>query len=517
MFYMNFRTTFRLQNRRLLNRYSQLHPQCTNRRDLTSILCQPRIFLVINRYMLIWIRQRQHNIIVSLQWQFTSTANVRRLKKIMKNQGKLKTRPSMLRRMGTSKFWLSPILQRVGSIRSQSFRGREMKQFDSNGLSEHINHKNQQSASFVADLPHEGARFPKQFVREMCDMADINLDDLIYLTLMNDLEGVLPYFIALDREERAVVISIRGSVSLADWITDAMFEPRSFQGFLSQEVATQFGISDLSKEYAHNGMFNCALAILKDLETHKILDLLFRQIQNPKEVVRINDTTLTISLKDLVQENVPDCTGWNLVLTGHSLGAGVATIMALKLMEKYQNIRIWCYNPPGGLLSPSLAEKLSPFCVSVVQHKDLVSRLSSLNLQRFRDKMVYALALCKRNKNVIIINAIRNIWRKQQLEDIFWSEAEIPQEVRQVLSSYKQSIERDIEMHGMQEMIPPGRVVHVRYLKRDDRSDPFYSAVWVSGKDLIMEGFLLSPHVGIDHDQVNVMDVIMKVDMSEIV
>ena len=34
--------------------------------------------------------------------------------------------------------------------------------------------------------------------------------------------GALPYIVALDHETKSVVVSIRGSVSTADWVTDML-------------------------------------------------------------------------------------------------------------------------------------------------------------------------------------------------------------------------------------------------------------------------------------------------------
>ena len=41
---------------------------------------------------------------------------------------------------------------------------------------------------------------------------------------------------------------------------------------------------------------------------------------------------------------------FQLVIVGHSLGAGTATILALLLRQQYPNLRCYAYSPPGGLL-----------------------------------------------------------------------------------------------------------------------------------------------------------------------
>ena len=60
--------------------------------------------------------------------------------------------------------------------------------------------------------------------------------------------------------------------------------------------------------------------------------------------------------------------GWKLVLTGHSLGAGVAALLALKLRPRFPTVPIkcWAFCPPGGLVTPGLSHAMEPFCTSVV-------------------------------------------------------------------------------------------------------------------------------------------------------
>lgn len=42
-----------------------------------------------------------------------------------------------------------------------------------------------------------------------------------------------------------------------------------------------------------------------------------------------------------------DCSGWRLVVTGHSLGAGAAALLALLLRPSYPNVQCWAFSPPG--------------------------------------------------------------------------------------------------------------------------------------------------------------------------
>ena len=43
-------------------------------------------------------------------------------------------------------------------------------------------------------------------------------------------------------------------------------------------------------------------------------------------------------------EMYPD---YDLILTGHSLGAGVASLLALKLRPKYPDVKVYAFSTPG--------------------------------------------------------------------------------------------------------------------------------------------------------------------------
>lgn len=51
-------------------------------------------------------------------------------------------------------------------------------------------------------------------------------------------------------------------------------------------------------------------------------------------------------------------------------------------------MRCWSFCPPGGLLSANLSAAVAPFVTSVVVGKDVVPRISIVNLGRLIDEMV---------------------------------------------------------------------------------------------------------------------------------
>jgi sn1-specific diacylglycerol lipase len=44
-----------------------------------------------------------------------------------------------------------------------------------------------------------------------------------------------------------------------------------------------------------------------------------------------------------------------LIVCGHSLGAGVAALLSLLLRPYFPNLKCYAFSPPGALVSPDLA------------------------------------------------------------------------------------------------------------------------------------------------------------------
>ena len=75
-------------------------------------------------------------------------------------------------------------------------------------------------------------------------------------------------------------------------------------------------------------------------------------------------------------------------VTGHSLGAGVAALMTLRLKDRYPSAKCWAFCPPGGLMSANLSHAAQGFVNCVVVGKDIVPRLSVVNIGRLIDELV---------------------------------------------------------------------------------------------------------------------------------
>lgn len=88
---------------------------------------------------------------------------------------------------------------------------------------------------------------------------------------------------------------------------------------------------------------------------------------------------------------LPASAPWQVVVVGHSLGAGVATLVGLALSGRYPGVKVHAYSPPGGLVSPALASALEGTATSFVLGKDMIPRLSLASARRMQHQILLEL------------------------------------------------------------------------------------------------------------------------------
>mmetsp|Transcript_29247 Transcript_29247/g.70557 ORF Transcript_29247/g.70557 Transcript_29247/m.70557 type:complete len:702 (-) Transcript_29247:703-2808(-) len=153
--------------------------------------------------------------------------------------------------------------------------------------------------------------------------------DLLFANFQNSV-GVNPYLILRDEGWKTIVLTIRGTLSFEDMISDVTITPDSLE-----EIGEQFGF-DGRGEYCHSGMLAGATHIYEDLKRHKILDQ--------------------------AMDAHPD---FGLRIVGHSLGAGVAAMLGLMLRQQYPKLYCLCFSPPGCVFSERTARESREYVCSV--------------------------------------------------------------------------------------------------------------------------------------------------------
>uniref|UniRef100_A0A668TKI0 Diacylglycerol lipase-alpha n=1 Tax=Oreochromis aureus TaxID=47969 RepID=A0A668TKI0_OREAU len=211
---------------------------------------------------------------------------------------------------------------------------------------------------------------------------DLKQVHIVY-TSCHDAVYETPFFVAVDHAKKKVVISIRGTLSPKDALTDLTGDSERLP--VEEQQGTWLG---------HKGMVYSAEYIKKKLEQEMILSQAFGR--------DLNKGTMH----------------YGLVIVGHSLGAGTAAILSFLLRPQYPTLHCYSYSPPGGLLSEDAMEYSKEFVTSVVLGKDLVPRLGLSQLEGFRRHLLEVLQKSNKPKWRIIAGGTKCIPKSElPLED----------------------------------------------------------------------------------------------------
>lgn len=151
--------------------------------------------------------------------------------------------------------------------------------------------------------------------------------------------GRVGHFVVVHHPRKEVVISIKGTSTLADVLTDIIGKavPHTIQG-------------DKQEIRCHEGMYTAALLLME--ETMHLIEKFFL----PR--------------------------GYKLVLCGHSLGAGVSCLLGMFIKQQIPDIdlRVYAFATPA-CVSYEASLNCDGYITSIVNNNDCVPRLSLMNLR----------------------------------------------------------------------------------------------------------------------------------------
>ncbi|KAM6121959.1 diacylglycerol lipase-beta isoform 4-T4 [Phoenicopterus ruber ruber] len=291
----------------------------------------------------------------------------------------------------------------------------------------------------------------------------------------------IPFFVALDHKKEAIVVAVRGTLSFEDVLTD-----------LSADCEDLTLEDVLENGFVHKGITQAANYIYQKLINDGILNQAF-----------------TIA---------PE---YKLVIVGHSLGGGTASVLAVMLRNSFPTLRCYAFSPPGGLLSKSLADYTKHFIVSVIVGKDLVARLSMPNMEDLKRRIVRIVANCNRPKYQILL---RGCWY-----EVFGGDPDnFPTELdgrsqdaltQPLLAEESLMVHRSPSYNAVEDeshlnsppqyphLYLPGKIIHIVEESSSRRlcsSDIKYTARW--SNETVFSSILISPKMITDH----MPDVVLK-------
>eukprot|EP00804_Cyclotella_cryptica_P009082 CCRYP_003168-RB/>CCRYP_003168-RB protein AED:0.15 eAED:0.15 QI:21/0.71/0.37/1/0.85/0.75/8/0/938 len=191
------------------------------------------------------------------------------------------------------------------------------------------------------------------------------------------------FFVARDKERKTIVLSIRGTMSPRDILTDLC---ASSENFFVEDVFDSEDIGNI--DYSANNESHFSPIIVK--RAHKGMVL------GAKSVARMTGK--------LIGDELRSNADYSLVVVGHSLGGGVAAVLATMWMRRFKTIRCYGYGMPCAFPISSdkkdcdqmddnivsLIGEGDPFSVISLGHvADVTSALSRLCQDRgFRDDIL---------------------------------------------------------------------------------------------------------------------------------
>lgn len=186
--------------------------------------------------------------------------------------------------------------------------------------------------------------------RDLYDRCGVT-EDQVFGAKFQEMARPVPrpaYFVAHIPELRTLVLAIRGTQSRLELKIDAQCQPQSF-GYLTTAAARLFYPQQpdglVVEGFAHLGMINAA---------RWFLDIVVPEMLKLKEILS-------------------DCD--HIRLVGHSLGGGIAALIALALRPYLPSVKAFVFAAPA-CLTEDLATEADSCVLSLVNRSDLVPYLS---------------------------------------------------------------------------------------------------------------------------------------------
>ncbi|KAL7535218.1 hypothetical protein ACHAXR_007620 [Thalassiosira sp. AJA248-18] len=193
-------------------------------------------------------------------------------------------------------------------------------------------------------LPTDATNFVRDFdlmaPLEQFSLAKFELPyaHLFYANFYNGIAAT-PFAILVDDEKKTVVIAVRGTISLEDWVIDLQYVPQPLD-----KVGELCGF-DGKGHHCHKGVLARAKWMYNDIKKRRVLKNLYSSESMYKD--------------------------YNLVVVGHSLGGGCAQVLSLMLRPSFPSLRCYAFEPPGCIFDDVLSEDCKEWITSIVNHEDV--------------------------------------------------------------------------------------------------------------------------------------------------
>nr|CAD2145236.1 unnamed protein product [Meloidogyne enterolobii] len=190
----------------------------------------------------------------------------------------------------------------------------------------------------------------------------------------------VPFAVVIDHHTNSIVIAIRGSASFMDIITDLSLDDETLDSIDVDSdpiLRSDKELDGYGEIRVHKGILKSARYIYETLQTNHVIE-------------------------DAQQR----CPNYNIVICGHSLGAGIGSLLALFLKIKYPDIRCYAFAPPGSVVSENGIYVTEKSTLSFVLGDDVVPRMTFQSISLLKTEVERELTTTDKAKYEILIKGI---------------------------------------------------------------------------------------------------------------
>ncbi|CAK9044255.1 Diacylglycerol lipase-alpha (DAGL-alpha) (DGL-alpha) (Neural stem cell-derived dendrite regulator) (Sn1-specific diacylglycerol lipase alpha) [Durusdinium trenchii] len=288
--------------------------------------------------------------------------------------------------------------------------------------------------------------------------TEVTREQVIYATyssVSKDTHAVqVPHAVIVDHERQTVVITMRGTMSLQDLMTDFMVEPASLS-----TCGSTWGF-DGGGHYAHAGMLKIAMRIRAALEHNKVLHQLLGVEPTRFDTSYEYDPNDDEAKPFINWDALPNCRGYQLKVLGHSLGGGVASLLCLMLRPSFPGATCIAYAGPGAMMSYKLSVQSREWCTNIYLGDDMIPHLNWQTLRNLKLRVFDVLYRAKVSKARIF----RSLFVGSRPEDLLYEPYEVPQTEARLAILRKRDDFMNKRHSGLMEnvtMHAPGVTIHL--------------------------------------------------------
>ena len=213
--------------------------------------------------------------------------------------------------------------------------------------------------------------------------------------------GHVAHYLAVSATQKLVVIGIRGTWSLEDLLTDCCGRAVSYSARHDDVCSEHHHAGEDARVEVRASMPNQVVFtehdsdVIEVMSGHERIWVEQAHSEDHSDAIRCHEGILICAkrLASLIQpvvEQLVLAEDYHLLLCGHSLGAGVASLLALVLRtrlpdlayDKKDRIRVSAFAPPP-VLDHDSAAAASSYTTSIINNADIIPRSSLANLAVF--------------------------------------------------------------------------------------------------------------------------------------